>query len=139
MKQAAELAIEEHLGELYDAEEVPTSVDVITGKVEEEGGGMPIKEYWEKWKAREAMWIHEVILPSITLDANGGEICSFNKRKPCKVRSRISYDVCDKVLALDRNITLLSTGPIIIDYVRDTKNNELAAGEWKEDKFRDTN
>ena len=28
------------------------------------------------------------VLPSITLDAKGGEICSFNKRIPCKVRSR---------------------------------------------------
>ena len=80
--------IGKHLGDLYDAEEVPTSVDMGTCKVEEEGGGMPIKEYWEKWKAREATWIHEDILPSITLDANGGELCSFNKREPCKVRSR---------------------------------------------------
>ena len=48
---------------------------------------MPTKEYWEKWKTRVATWIHDDILPSITLNANGGELCSFNK-KPCQVRSR---------------------------------------------------
>ena len=49
---------------------------------------MPIKDYWEKWKEREGTWIHDDILPSITLDADGGEICSYNKRKSCKVRLR---------------------------------------------------
>ena len=49
---------------------------------------MPIKDYWEKWKESEGTWIHDDILPSITLDANGGEICSYNKRKSCKVRLR---------------------------------------------------
>ena len=88
MKQEVENAIVKHLGALYDAEETPTSVDMSTGKVEEEGGGMPIKEYWEKWKTREQTWTHDDVLPSITLDAQGGETCSFNKRKPCKVRSR---------------------------------------------------
>ena len=70
------------------AEETPTSVDMSTSKVEEGGGGMPIKEYWKKWTAREKTWTHDDVLPSITLDAKGGEICSFNKRIPCKVRSR---------------------------------------------------
>ena len=45
MKQETVKAVERHVGELYDAEEVATCVDLLTGKVEEEGGGMPIKEY----------------------------------------------------------------------------------------------
>ena len=88
MKLRVETAIAKHLAEQHDAEETPTSVDMSTDKVEEGGGGMLIKEYWKEWTAREKTWTHDDVLPSITLDAKGGEICSFNQRKPCKVRSR---------------------------------------------------
>ena len=88
MRQMAVEAIERNLRELFDAEEEATTIDLLTGKVEEGGGGMPIKEYWEKWKESEGVWIHDDVLPSITIDANGGELCSFIKRKQCKVRSR---------------------------------------------------
>ena len=83
----------------------PTSVDVLTGKVEEEGGGMPIREYWEKWKEREGTWTHDDVLPSITLDANGGEICSYLKRKPCKVRPRT---LMQDIMSCRHNITCIS-------------------------------
>ena len=61
---------------------------MLTGKVEEEGGGTPIKEYWEGWKLGEGVWTHDDVLPSITIGKDGGGLCSFIKRKPCKVRSR---------------------------------------------------
>ena len=44
-KQEVELTIGKHLGELYDVEEVPTSVDAITGKVDDEGEGIPLRVY----------------------------------------------------------------------------------------------
>ena len=71
MKQETVNAVDRHIGELYDAEEVATCVDLLTGKVEESGGGMPMKEYWARWKESEAIWIHDNFLPSITIGKDG--------------------------------------------------------------------
>lgn len=40
MRREATVAIEKHMKGLYDTEETPTSVDMLTDKVEEEGAEM---------------------------------------------------------------------------------------------------
>ena len=52
---------------------------MLIGKVEEEGGGMPIKEYWEGWKSGEGTWIHDDVLPSITIGKVGGDSAALLK------------------------------------------------------------
>ena len=73
---------------MYAQEVVTTRVDTDSGKISTEGG-MPILEYWIRWQEREGVWIHDDVLPSVSIDDEGIEHCSHVRRKVDKVRVRI--------------------------------------------------
>ena len=63
---------------MYAQEVVTTRVDTTSGKIDTDGG-MSILEHWIRWQEREGVWIHDDILPSISIDDDGLEHCSHVK------------------------------------------------------------
>ena len=87
MKAAAAYAIKKWVEQIYAQEVVTTRVDTTSGKIDTDEG-MPILEYWIRCQEREGVWIHDDVLPSMSIDDDGLEHCSHVKRKTDKVRMR---------------------------------------------------
>ena len=76
---------------MYAQEVVTTRVETDSGKISTEGG-MPILEYWIRWREREGTWIHDDVLPAISIDDGGVEHYSHVRRKVDKVRVRVQKE-----------------------------------------------
>ena len=87
MKAAAAYAIKKWVEQMYAQEVVTTRVGTASGKIDTDEG-MHVLEYWIRWQEREGVWIHDDVLPSISIDDDGLEHCSHIKRKTDKVRIR---------------------------------------------------
>ena len=86
MKAAA--AVAKWVEQMYAQEVVTTRVETVSGKISNEGG-MPILEYWIRWQERERMWIHDDVLPAVSIDDEGVDHYSHVRRKIDKVRVRV--------------------------------------------------
>ena len=88
MKAAAAEAVKKGVEQMYAQEVVTTRVESASWKISIEGG-MPILEYWIRWQEREGVWVHDGVLPSMSIDDECIEHCNRVGRKMDKLRVRI--------------------------------------------------
>jgi hypothetical protein len=70
MKAAAAEAVARWVERMYAQEVVTARVESVSGKIRAERG-MPILECWIRWREREGVWIHDDVLPAISMDNEG--------------------------------------------------------------------
>ena len=70
MKVAAASAVKKWVEKLYAEETTTTRVDTTTRNIGP-GAGMPVLEYWTRWQEKEGIWVHDDVLPTVSIDEGG--------------------------------------------------------------------